>query len=57
MDRYLSAAFAGAAAFFLARGVGLPVWQNWPADWKGDATDIGVLTFLAVLYAIDAVHP
>ena len=43
----IAAAFLGLAAFYLARGVGIPAWQSWIA---GDATDIGALVFFAVLF-------
>lgn len=50
MARYLGAFCAGLAAFLLARGCGLPVWTDWPADWSyRDAADVGVLIFAAAL--------
>lgn len=34
------------AAFYLARGIGLPLWRSWE---PGDVTDIVVLTFIGAM--------
>ena len=48
MTRLLGCLYAGLAAFFLARGAGLPTWVDWPTDWTlRDATDVAVIAFLA----------
>ena len=42
----IGALMLAAAAFYAARGIGLPVWRDWVA---GDATDIAALVFIATL--------
>lgn len=49
----LAALFAGLAAYWLARGVGIPGWTAWV---PGDAADIGVFTGWAVWLLIGAVR-
>jgi hypothetical protein len=41
----LAAASLAMAAFWLARGVGIPVWRDWE---PGDAADIALCVFWAV---------
>ncbi len=41
--------FYALAAFYLAVGLGIPVWRDWI---PGDATDIATLVFFATLIAM-----
>lgn len=47
VPRLLGSTFAGAAAFFLAIGVGLPVWR-WGA--VGDASDVASFVWFACFF-------
>jgi phosphate/sulfate permease len=52
-NQVLSSLFAAGAAFLLARGCGLPVWDSWPVDWSyRDAADVAVFTGLAMWFAM-----
>lgn len=46
MREFFAAVALGLAAYWLARGVGIPSWRSWE---PGDATDIGFLVWGAVL--------
>lgn len=46
MRLIIAAVILGFAAFWMARAVGLPIWQNWVA---GDATDVGFGVAVAVM--------
>jgi len=45
--KFVSALAFAFAAYYAARGLGLPAWRDWEA---GDAADIGMLVFLGVLF-------
>lgn len=44
MNHLIGSAFLGLAAFYLARGLGIPAWTTWV---PGDAWDIGISVALA----------
>jgi len=44
MTRFIACLAAASAAYFLARGVGIPIWRHWE---PGDACDIALLVFVA----------
>jgi hypothetical protein len=46
MRAFIVAGLFAASAFWLARGVGIPVWRDWDA---GDASDIALCVFLGFL--------
>lgn len=43
---FYGAMLLGFVAYWLALGMGIPAWRQWQ---PGDASDIGVFVFLAVL--------
>lgn len=45
LTRLTVALLAGVAAYWLARGIGIVAWRDWP---PGDATDIAAFVFLAL---------
>lgn len=49
--RVITSLMLGYAAFAMARGIGIPAWQDWPThDVPADASDIGVLVALALFH-------
>jgi hypothetical protein len=47
MSRLIAATLAAAAAYWLARGAGIPSWRDWE---PGDAADIALCVFWAVWF-------
>jgi len=45
VSRLFAAALLAAAAYWLARGAGIPAWRDWE---PGDAADIALCVFYAV---------